>query len=132
MEFMNNKIKILSLFLAMIFFFSGCKDSPSEVVSKMINSAKEGRKDDFLNGFAQKSRGIVSSMIDLANIYGLSRDDPLKMLTQSEVLDENIEGDRAYVTVKDERKSRKLLLIKEEGQWRIDIIELEKFWQSEK
>lgn len=121
---------ILSSLIICFLFMAGCKDSPSEVVMKMGLAAREGKKDDFIKGFSEKSKGIINSMIALANAYGLSKNDPLKMLSQAEIIDEQIENDKAYVTIKDGRRSKKILLIKEDRHWKIDIIELEKFWQQ--
>jgi len=108
-----------------------CSDSPREVFENMLAAAQKGDEEKFLDGFTGDSRPIVKSLLQLSSGARVSRRNPLQILTASEVTDEVIEGDRAYLTVKDNRGKTRLLMKRDGGKWKFDIFELEKFLREE-
>jgi hypothetical protein len=112
---------------------TGCGSSPSEAYTDMTTAAQMGDRDGFLNGFTERSRDLVGSLIGLSEAYGLLDSNPYELLVFDSIDDEQIEasGERAILEVRRRGSTRKLLMIREDGAWRIDTAELETFWESE-
>lgn len=126
------KVNYLILCFVFLFLLSSCGDSPSEVYIKMINAAKKGDMEKFLNGFTEESKPIIQSLIYLSQVYGISKKEPITLLTEGEVLYEEIIKDKAYLTIKLPNIKKRLLMKKYKGKWKIDIFELEKFFNEER
>jgi hypothetical protein len=119
--------------LALMGLLAACGRSPSEVYTDMTTSAQMGDRDGFLAGFTERSRDLVGSLIGLSEAYGLLDSNPYELLVFDSIDDERIEasGDRAVLEVRRGGATRKILMVQEDGDWRIDTQELETFWESE-
>lgn len=111
----------------------GCGRSPSEAYTDMTTAAQMGDREGFLKGFTERSRDLVGSLIGLSEAYGLLDSNPYELLVFDSIEDEQIEpsGDRAVLEVRRGRATRKLLMVREDGEWKIDTAELETYWESE-
>lgn len=127
-------MKVRAAALAAAFLLlSACGRSPSEVYIDMTTAAQMGDRDGFLDGFSERSRDLVASLIGLSEAYGLLDANPYELLVFDAVDDEEIlpSGDRAILTIRKKGARRKILMVKEEDGWRIDTRELETFWERE-
>lgn len=111
----------------------GCGRSPSEAYTDMTTAAQMGDREGFLRGFTERSRDLVGSLIGLSEAYGLLDSNPYELLVFDSIDDEEIEpsGDRAILQVRRGRATRTILMVREDGAWKIDTAELEIFWDSE-
>ncbi|MEC9071292.1 MAG: hypothetical protein VX938_02895 [Myxococcota bacterium] len=123
----------LLAFIMTVLFFSGCSRTPTEAYVDMTTSAQLGDQEGFLSGFTERSRDLVGSMISLSEAYGVQDTNPYQLLVFDSVDGERIEGDgeRAVLDVRRGGKTRQILMIREDGEWRIDTRELEAFWEAE-
>lgn len=123
---------LLALALLMAGLFAGCGESPTEAYVNMTTSAQLGDTEGFLEGFTERSRDLVGSMISLSDAYGIQDSNPYQLLVFDSVDAERIEkdGDRAVLDVRRGGKTRKILMVREDGEWRIDTRDLEAFWEA--
>ena len=126
-----SRITVLVLFF-MALLFGGCGKSPTEAYVDMTTSAQLGDQEGFLAGFTERSRDLVGSMISLSEAYGVQDTNPYQLLVFDSVDGERIEpdGDRAILDVRRGGNTRKILMVREDGEWRIDTRDLEAFWES--
>ena len=123
----------LLLVLSLLMVLSaGCGKSPTEAYVDMTTSAQLGDQEGFLNGFTERSRDLVGSMISLSEAYGIQDSDPYRLLVFDSVDGERIEadGERAVLDVRRGGTSREILMIREDDEWRIDTRALEEFWEA--
>ena len=111
----------------------GCGKTPSEAYTDMTTAAQMGDREGFLNGFTDRSRDLVGSLIGLSEAYGLLDSNPYELLVFDSIDDEQIDttGERAILEVRRGGATRKILMVQEDGDWKIDTEELETFWDSE-
>ena len=123
----------LVLGLAFALCAAGCSQSPTEVYVNMTTAAQMGDREGFLSGFTERSRNLVGSLIGLSEAYGLLDSNPYELLVFDSIDDEQIDasGERAVLEVRRGGSTRKILMIREDGAWKIDTEELETFWDSE-
>lgn len=126
-------MKHWSVWLIALCLLAGCGQSPSEAYTDMTTSAQMGDREGFLNGFTERSRDLVGSLIGLSEAYGLLDSNPYELLVFDSIDDEQIDasGERAVLEVRRGGATRKLLMVREDGAWKIDTKELETFWESE-
>ena len=112
---------------------AGCSAGPTESYQATVAAAQSGDRDAFLDGFTERSRDLVDAMLRLSDAYGVETTNPYELLIYDSVDGERIEGDgeRAVLDVRRGKTTRQLLLIKEDGDWRIDTLELESFWKQQ-
>ncbi len=111
----------------------GCGQTPSEAYTDMTTCAQMGDREGFLNGFTERSRDLVGALIGLSEAYGLLESNPYQLLVFDSIDDEQIDetGERAVLEVRRGGATRKLLMVREDGAWKIDTEHLEAFWESE-
>ena len=106
----------------------------TEAYVDMTTSAMMGDREGFLDGFTGDSRALVESIIGLSEAYGLQEANPYELLVFDSVDGEEIaeNGETAVLTVRTRSRSRKILMVKDDGEWRIDTKKLETFWDEER
>lgn len=104
--------------------------SPKDAYMRMINAARLGDEDGFLDGFTDDSEKLVKSLIALSRSYEAVRADPYERLVFSEVISEQVDGDQALLITQDHRKTREIHMVKVEGEWKIDAFQLEQEWDK--
>lgn len=109
----------------------GCERTPSEVYIDMTTAAQMGDRDGFLAGFTTSSRALVEALIGLSEAYGLREANPYELLVFDAIDEEVVEDQRAVLHVRTRGKTRKVLMVKEDDEWRIDTAALEDFWAKE-
>lgn len=122
---------LLALLLLAAVGLGACSRTPTEVYVDMTTAAQMGDREGFLAGFTAESRDLVHALIDLSEAYGMEDSNPYELLVYDTVEDEQVDGDRAILTVSRRGRSARLLLVKEDGDWRIDTAALEAFWNEE-
>ncbi|MCB9785332.1 MAG: hypothetical protein H6744_01445 [Deltaproteobacteria bacterium] len=110
---------------------AGCHRTPSEAYIDMTTSAQMGDREGFLAGFTQDSRDLVEALITLSEAYGMSDSNPYELLVFDTVEEEQVEDDRAVLVVRRRATTRKILMVRDEDEWRIDTKQLEAFWDKE-
>ena len=53
----------------------------------------------------------------------------MKYLSGGDIIDEKVTDKYGVVTVKIKNMKRKILFVKEDGDWKIDLFKLERFWK---
>jgi len=131
--------------VAAVALMAGCDKSPTDTYIEMVTSAQMGDVDGFLDGFSKSSRKLVEAQIALSEAYGMNDLNPYRLLVFDSV-EEEIRADaktavgESYVCPKDcavlnvmtGRRKRKILMLKIDDAWRIDLAALEDFWKQEK
>ncbi|GMV40247.1 MAG: hypothetical protein AMXMBFR64_19630 [Myxococcales bacterium] len=102
--------------------------SPSDAYRRMVNAARLGDEDTFLEGFTEKSRPLVKALIALSRDYEVVREDPYERIVLSDVVGETVEGDRATIVTEQGRKTREIRMTKVDGRWQIDAFDLDEDW----
>lgn len=113
---------------------TACGQSPTEVYVDMTTCAQMGDRDGFLDGFNARSRDLVEALISLSEAYGMEDENPYELLVFDSVDSEEIDATqgRAILHVRRKGRTRKILMVlDEDGRWRIDTEELERFWDEE-
>jgi hypothetical protein len=100
--------------------------SPSDAYLRMINAARLGDEEAFLDGFTDDSSRLVKALIALSRSYEVVREDPYQRLVFSEVVSEQVDGERALLVTQENRKMREIHMVRVDGEWKIDAFELEK------
>jgi len=127
------KLKALILACAAatsLFFFTGCSDSPSEVVEDFADAMSEANLDDakeYTTGSARKDlNGMIESLEKAPEsmkekiLEELKKEMGSKM-SNIEVIGEDIDGDNATVKVKMiVVEEEKVTLKKVDGEWKIN------------
>lgn len=123
---------------------AGCSQSPQDAYYEMVAAAKMGDQDGFLEAFTAESRPLVEALLKLSDIYGLERTSPYTLLVHTEVLEvEEPPADTEKAATDDRPVAvivvrvgktgrRRIKMVKEEGAWRIDALDLERFWQEDR
>ena len=104
--------------------------SPSEVYQQAIESARNGDEEEFISCFTQESQVRIHGLLATARNQAQIEISPYKHLSPFKIATEEIEGDRATLTLQNERD--KVFLRKEDGDWKIDFVgEKSSFERSE-
>ncbi len=111
---------------------AACSRGPKEVYLDMTTAAMLGDREGFLEGFTDTSRAQVEALISLSEAYGLREANPFELLVFDAVEDvtTNEAGDEAILLVRTRGKKKKILMVQQDGQWRIDTEKLEAFWET--
>jgi|GEM_PF-1073584 len=129
----------------MLGLFTGCDTSPTAAYIEMTTAAQMGDKKGFLEGFSKDSKALVDANITLTEAYAMNEFNPFRLLV-FDAVDEELLFEKgqtvgkkyvcrtpcAVLKVRTNKKKRKILMIKEEDKWRIDMRELADFWKKEK
>jgi hypothetical protein len=135
-------------FFVILGFLAGCGQSPADTYVNMSTAARLGDREAFLTGFTEDSRKIVKGLASLSEAYGFHESDPYRKFVFAKVVkDETLgEGEKtgkytcpdscAVLTVQGEGKSKgkkvKILMLKKEDGWRIDLAAQQEFWNVNK
>jgi hypothetical protein len=125
---------------------AACGQSPSDTYINMAAAARLGDREAFLNGFTEDSRKIVKGLASLSEAYGLRESDPYQKFVFDRVVKEETfgEGEKsgkykcddscAVVTVQRKGKGKKvkILMLKKDEGWRIDLAAQQDFWNANK
>ena len=129
----------------------GCKkEDPSKAYKRLVFHAKMGNEEAFLDGFTKQSAHLIRGLLALRRTYGdlVSTDaDPYMSLVLEKVEDVKIEEDVevraedgvetmttdvATLTVTDGNIQRKIVMIRFEEGWKIDILQLQEMWADDR
>ena len=129
-------------------FFMACGQSPTDTYVNMSTAAHLGDREAFLEGFTEDSRRIVKGLTSLSEAYGFKESDPYTKFVFDKVLKEETfgEGDKAgsytcevpcaVLTVERSGKKKgsqtKLLMLKTDDGYQIDLAAQEDFWKKNK
>ena len=104
---------------------AGCRRaaSPEQVVETVVQEAQAGRLEAFLDHFARESQVRLGMFWALSVHYGYLRSYSLQHMSTLQVTATRREGERAEVDVTDGDREGTLFLIKEDGEWKIDLLE---------
>lgn len=107
---------------------AGCADSPADVLAALESAAAEGNAQDFAARFTNDSRPFAEALLSLYQTrYPLDsrrQFTPLRMLGQSEVLDEVDRGGTVALRVKLKSTGEQAVMVfrNEDGAWRLDLL----------
>lgn len=136
--------RLLFPILAVGLALSACSSSPSDAYTRMVAAAKMDDRETFLSSFTEDSRHLIDALLELNDAYGPRTADPYRLLVYTEVVGEEMgepepvphessaQRDVAFVTVAVRKKKRRIKMVKEDGEWRIDALALEAFWSDRK
>ena len=99
--------------------------SPRDSYARTVNSARLGDEDAFLDGFTAESRPLMQALLALSRNYPFVQEDPYRKLVHADVIDVQVDGDRAELLVQDRNRELTIPLVLEEGAWRVDAFALE-------
>jgi len=127
---------------------AACGQSPSDAYINMASAARLGDREAFLTGFTEDSRRIVKGLASLSEAYGFRESDPYQKFVFDRVVKEEKfgEGEKsgkykcddscAVLTVQGKGRSKgkkvKILMLKKEDGWRIDLAEQQDYWNENK
>lgn len=109
-----------------------CGRSPTATLEAMQEAAREGDAEKFASFFTEDSAPFARALLAVyrtQSVAGGEPSRPLKLLAESVVVDEKVEGDRAILSVRTGRDSERpsLLVFREvDGAWKLDIEQTER------
>jgi hypothetical protein len=111
---------------------AACGGSPTEVYYNMATAAEFGDRTGFLEAFTPDSRQLIEAQISLTEAYGLRRDNPVAMFVFPQVDGSEESGDDIILTVSRGSTTRRILFVKTDGGWKIDLKKLARFQADER
>lgn len=112
---------------------AACGKSPSRVLGAMEEAAREGNAAEFASHFTEESRPFAEALISLYATEGAAEGpapSALALLSRATVESEEIEGQRAYLTVRAPSEQggqwHTLVFTKQDGAWKLDVAETER------
>jgi len=109
-----------------------CGKGPKEVYYAMATAAEFGDAKGFLAGFTEESRQLVESQISLTEAYGLKHENPVALLVFPSVDGVEELEDEAILSLSRGSTEKRIIMVKTEEGWRIDVKRLAKFWDEER
>ncbi len=110
----------------------GCRQPPAEVYLEARSAAEAENMDAFLPHFTRWSRTLLqgfSEVVDQSRRRLQYVRDPLKLHSFGDVTNETITEDLAILEVTGSRGTEQVVLVVEDGAWRIDALRLAGFWE---
>ncbi len=143
--------------LGLVLLLAACKEEPSKAYDRLVFFAKMGNEEAFLDGFTERSRPLVRTVLALRRTYGddVNKDsDPYLALVMDEVESteietqslqrdlhertktaeeglEKVERRVATLTVKKGPIKRRVKMIELKDGWKIDAFDLQELWQKD-
>ncbi len=141
----SSKTLSCAALLAALLAVAACEAGPATVYIEMTTAAQMGDKKTFLDGFSKTSKALVEANITLTEAYAMNEFNPFTLLV-FDAVDETTEYEKGQVVgkkytcrsacavlkVRTKKRRRKILMVKEDDKWRIDMKELADFWKKEK
>ena len=97
--------------------------APDQVVQTAVQEAQAGHLEGFLDQFDRESRVRLGMFWALSTHYGYLRGYSLQHISTLRVTATREEGEEAEVDVTDGDREGTLFLIKEDGEWKINLLE---------
>ena len=110
----------------------GCRPAPSEVYIEAQTAAETEDLEAFLPHFTRWSQSVLrgfSDVVDQSRRRLQYVRTPMDIHTFGDVANETITDDLAVLEVTGSRGSEKVILVVEDGAWRIDAFRLAGFWE---
>ncbi len=103
---------------------TGCRPaaSPQQVVETAVEEAQAGHLPGFLNQFDRESRIRLGMFWSLSTHYGYLRGYSLQHISTLQVTATREEAERAEVDVTDGDRKGTLMLTREDGEWKINLL----------
>jgi hypothetical protein len=114
------------------FLLAACDKGPREVYYEMATAAEFGDAEGFLAGFTEESKQLVASQISLTEAYGLKKENPVALLVFPSVDGVEEKDDEAILTVSRGTVERRIVMVKTDAGWKIDVKRLADFWEDER
>jgi hypothetical protein len=111
---------------------AACDRGPKEVYYDMATAAEFGDADGFLDGFTEESKQLVASQISLTEAYGLKKENPVALLVFPSVDGVEEKDDEAILTVSRGTVEKRIVMVKTDAGWKIDVKRLADFWEEER
>lgn len=115
-----------------ILLLSACDRGPKEVYYDMATAAEFGDAEGFLAGFTEESKQLIASQISLTEAYGLKKENPVALLVFPSVDGVEEKDDEAILTVSRGTVEKRIVMVKTEEGWKIDVKRLADFWEEER
>lgn len=116
--------------IILLFLLSSCSPSPTKVFEKMEKAAIEGKIEEFRSYFTEDSAPFAEALLRLHK-NSLDKSESTIIFTRSKVLNEIKEDKRTILEVEtnpqgEDPKKYKVAFVKQNGKWRIDLLETDK------
>jgi len=122
--------------LALLALCAGCRDAPAEVLGNARNALAARNEVQFLALVEPRAAALLRNMPEVMNKsgrqYKVLRDGKpgSNLLPKGDVADVVESGKRAVVVVKQGRAASQVPMRLIEGQWRIDLLEMDSFHEA--
>lgn len=120
-----------ALLLALLAFVA-CAESPDEVYQRALAARVAQDRDAYLSCFTARTRRMLERLDEVEEMTRKKLSylkDPFSLLPNSGRLGSAKEkGNVARLVVTGGREDIEVVLLKEQGEWRIEALELEAFW----
>jgi hypothetical protein len=119
--------------MAMVGVFAACGGGgPKQVYFDMATAAEFGDTEAFLSVFTPESKMLIESQISLTEAYGLKRENPVTLLVFPSIDEMEEREDEVILTVSRGTTKRRILMVKTDDGFKIDVKKLAKFWEEER
>ena len=121
----------LAILLLAAALVAGCKASPTEAYERAKAAAEAKDEDALLANLTEKSATLLTRLGEVDKASGGRLRyirNPLEIHRFGEVVGEDVNDTRAVLTVQERGQQQRVLLVFEDGAWRIEATELPDFW----
>jgi len=102
---------------------SGChRDTPAQSLRETVQALERSDREAFVSGFTARSAELLRGLFVLSSVYP-KLTPPWGKPQQLQVLAETIQGSRAVVFIVNQGEKESVLMVMEDGRWRIDLFD---------
>lgn len=120
------------LWLLAIFLICGCREAPKDVYERAVLAQEEKNLDQYLACFDRSSVKVLGEVVRLEKeTRGRVRHlrSPYDLGIWGEFNSEEVYDDYAVVTANVSKASQQVIFHLEDGQWKISLWNVERFWR---
>ncbi len=127
-----SQVRALALSLLSFVLFLGCSEEPDQVYQRALDARRAKDQAAYLACFTVRSQRVLERLDEVEEMTRkklVYLQKPFTLLPEGTPLGTAREkGNVARLTVKGGRQDIEIVLLKEQGEWRIEALELDAFW----
>lgn len=127
------KFLFLNFFVFLFLLNFSCKKSPDECYCEISNAVIKRNEQEVMKYLNKKSNKILENLKNFEEKTRRQLKSSLNIFSiipVGKIKEVKIEKNGALLTLEDKGKEEKIIMIKEDGEWKIDITFLKKFYEE--
>ncbi len=123
------RLAALALMVPVVFSMTGCEETPDTRLEAFRTAADDKELPAYTEFFTKRSAAFIRGVVavrERTNLKYLTK--VFELVPAGDVEESLVDGNMAILTVNDGSKTNKIRMLKEDGQWLIDIMDDDKIW----